>query len=534
MIALVAATVITVAGGCSGLLRVDPGEYQATLDQIAVLDALVALDSGVFVYTEGDSPQWVTSNFTVPVVAGDDVNVSWSSTDESLVTVDNEGLATVTRPGPVWGTQVVGLVATGTKGSATDSLEIPVTLIRSGTTSETILHASDAEVNDNLGYSVAISGDYAIAGAPHANRADGGPSVDGAGAVYFYHRSETGWEEIDILHASDAEENDNLGSSVAISGDYAVAGAPQEDGPGGDPDADIGAVYVYHRTGTSWEEVDILHAADAQDDDNFGFSVAISGNYLIVGAPYEDGGAGDPAGDSGAAYVFERDEAGWSPIDPLHATGATGGEQLGYDVSISGDTAIAGAPTKDSAAGTAHVFRRNATGWEELDPLVASDTHFADFFGWSVAISGDYLVCGAWNEAGGPGDPLTGSGAAYVFERLATGWEEVDILHASDAQGSDWFGWSVAIDGYHLIVGAYKESGGLGDPVPSAGAAYLFTRDAAGWSEGPILRASDAQPGDQFGWSVAISGEYALVGAYLEDGGDGDPVANSGAVYMLR
>jgi hypothetical protein len=166
-------------------------------------------------------------------------------------------------------------------------------------------------------------------------------------------------------------------------------------------------------------ELDILHASDMQSGDDFSRSVAISGDVMVISARYEDGGPGSPVTNAGAAYVFTRDPGG--------------------------DT------------------------WSQVKILHASDPQYNDEFGIAAAISGDTIVVGAYLEDGGPGSPLFGSGAVYIFERNQGGpdnWGQVKILHASDAQANDHFGRSVAIDGDTLVVGAYTESGGPGDPLP--------------------------------------------------------------------
>ncbi len=172
--------------------------------------------------------------------------------------------------------------------------------------------------------------------------------------------------------------------------------------------------------------------------------------------------------------------------------------------------------------------------------LTASDAQAGDYFGWSVSISGDTVIVGARGEKGGPGDPASWAGAVYVFERNQGGadnWGQVQILRASDAQAYDNFGYSVAISGDTVVVGAFQEDGGPGDPLQGAGAAYIFARNQGGadnWGQVQILRASDAQAEDSFGHSVAISGDTVVVGAVGEDGGPGGPLTYAGAAYVFN
>ena len=192
------------------------------------------------------------------------------------------------------------------------------------------------------------------------------------------------------------------------------------------------------------------------------------------------------------------------------------------------------------AAGAAYIFQRNLGGadeWVEVEKLVASDTGAVDYFGNSVAISGDVAVVGADREDGGPGDPTEDAGAAYVFANPGgTGWMEIRKLTAGDAEEKDFFGQSVAVSGGVILVGAKLEDGGPGAPLVNAGAAYVFLQNLGGsnvWGQAGRLVAPDAQPGDFFGRSVALSGRNAVFGASGEDGGSGDPLADAGAAYVF-
>ena len=338
--------------------------------------------------------------------------------------------------------------------------------------------------------------------------------------------------EVKKLLASDAQTLDNFGISVAVSGDTAVVGAWHEDAGGL---FRAGAAYVFQRGqggAGNWGEVTKLTASDAQADDGFGYSVAVSGDTAVVGAIQED-----PVGtDAGAAYVFQRDQGGtnnWGEVKKLTASDAQAFDIFGYSVAVSGDTAVVGAFREDaggSNAGAAYVFQRNEGGadnWGEVTKLTASDAGAGDLFGYSVAVSGDTAIVGAYQEdAGG-----TDAGAAYVFERNEGGagnWGELKKLTASDAQAGDIFGVSVAVSGDTAVVGAFWEDAGGSD----AGAAYVFQRDQGGtddWGEVKKLIASDAGGSDFFGVSVAVSGDTAIVGAYGENAGD----SQAGAAYVF-
>jgi PKD domain/Bacterial Ig domain/FG-GAP repeat/Putative Ig domain len=415
----------------------------------------------------------------------------------------------------------------------------------------TIIRASDAQADDYFGVSVTVSGDAIVVGAPGEYG-----DVGETGAAYVFQRTQGGvdnWGEVTILRATDAQDSDYFGHSVAVSGDVIIVGAYYEDGGAGDPVLDSGAAYVFLRTqggADNWGEVQILRASDAQAYDFFGFSVAVSGDVIVVGAIYEDGGPGDPLFDAGAAYVFQYQAHYWQETVINHASDAQVGDWLGYSLAVSGDIIVVGAPYEDGGpgdplnwAGAAYVFQRTEGGadeWGEVKTLRASDAQADDQFGYSVAVSGDVIVIGAYCEDGGAGDPLFWAGAAYVFQRAQGGenaWGEEKILHASDAQIMDFFGASVAVSGDVIVVGANEEDGGAGNPISESGAAYVFQRTQGGadnWGEVTILHASDAQAADHFGWSVAVSGGVIAVGAYAEDGGAGDPVNDSGAAYVFQ
>ena len=372
------------------------------------------------------------------------------------------------------------------------------------------LLASDAQESDAFGISVAVSGDTAVVGAPQESA--GGVH---AGAAYVFQRDQGGtdnWGEVTKLTASDAQEFDFFGLSVAVSGDTVVVGAPVHA---------RGAAYIFERDeggAGNWGEVTKLTASDALAAKFFGIGVAVSGDTVVVSAP-----GGPEAG--AAAYVFQRDQGGagnWGEVKKLTASNAQAGDNFGQSVAVSGDTVVVGAPGDDAGGNAAYVFQRDEGGadnWGELKKLTASDAQANDNFGQSVAVSGDTVVVGA------PGDDAGGN-AAYVFQRDEGGadnWGELKKLTASDAQAFDVFGFSVAISGDTAIV-----TGG--------GAAYVFERSQGGpgnWGEVQKVTASDAEADahahDGFG-SVAVNGDTAIVGAPGEDSGG----SGAGAAYVFE
>lgn len=334
----------------------------------------------------------------------------------------------------------------------------------------------------------------------------------------------------------DAATNDRFGVSIAISGDTMVVGAEWEDTA---PNTDNGAAYVFVRNSGVWSIQQKLIADNAASSDNFGHSVAIAGNTIVVGALYQDG----TAFNAGAAYVFIRSNGIWSQQGYLQANDAAANDQFGISVSISVDSIVVGA-YQPSGNGAAYVFVRSNGVWSQQQKLTAGNAGTSDLFGKSVAIEGDTLVVGAPQEDGDasstattPNDSATDAGAAYVFTRSSTTWTQQAYLKATGATTSaspgDHFGDTVSISGNNIAVGATGRSSG-------AGAAYVFVGSGASWSQQAFLQASNAQAGDAFGYSIAISEDRLVVGADTEDGDASSTTASpnegatdSGAVYVF-
>jgi hypothetical protein len=353
--------------------------------------------------------------------------------------------------------------------------------------------ASDAAERDLFGSSVSISGDSAIIGA--WGNSDGGHY---SGSAYIFNRDGSGsWGEIQKLTASDAASEDAFGTSVSISGNYAIIGAE------GDNDAGLytGSAYIFNRDGSgSWSQATKLTNPDGAAYDNFGHSVSISGDYAIVGVQGDD----DTDSDTGSAYIFKNDGSGsWGAVQKLTASDAGWGDHFGTSVSISGDSAIVGAHHNDG--GAAYIFKNDGSGsWNEVQKLTGSGG-----LGYSVSISGDIAIGGAW-----------GLDQAYIFREDGSGsWNEEAKLIDPDPRSNNHFGVSVSISGDYAVIGATN------DPD---GEAYIFKRDGSGsWNELQTLTASRTTPGNQFGVSVSISGDNAIIGAIFTD----DDGENSGSAY---
>ena len=440
--------------------------------------------------------------------------------------VDQFGLSVA-----LWGdTAVVGAPFGDPAGE--DNAGSAYVFVRSGPpgsevwTEQAKLTASDAAATDVFGYSVAVTGDTAVVGA-HQNDDAG----DSSGSAYVFVRSGGVWTQQAKLTAADAAEAEWFGYSVAVSGDTAVVGAYRDDHAG----STSGSAYVFIRSGSVWTQQAKLTASDAAALDRFGISVAVSGDTAVVGARLDDHDGGI---DAGSAYVFVKPGSGWIDMTEtakLTASDAAADDEFGDSVALSGDTAVVGAPEDDhdggADAGSAYVFVQPPGGWTnmtETAKLTASDAAANDQFGTEhgVAVSGDTVVVGAWfdDDAGGED-----AGSAYLFTRSgAPGsevWTEQKKLTASDAAAFDDFGRSVAVSGDTVVVGSYVDDNAGGE---DAGSAYIFECPSVSGCPVPIT-AADAAAGDEFGISVAVSGDTAVVGARRDDNASG---VDAGSAYV--
>jgi len=364
------------------------------------------------------------------------------------------------------------------------------------------LNAPDAAAGDQLGSAVALQGGISLVGAD-SDDAD-------AGSAYLFEDDGMGnWLQLTKLVADDAAVGDLFGTAVALSGNTALVGAIGDN-------SSAGSAYLFQDSGT-WSQVDKLTASDAISSDNFGFSVALSGNTALVSAP-----RGDTASfaDVGAAYLFQDNGLGnWLQIAKLTASDAASMEEdrFGESVALSGNLALVGAWLDDDAgvnAGAAYLFEDDGLGnWSQIAKLTAGDALAQDNFGLSVAISGNTVLIGA---PSGDASTTMDTGAAYLFQDDGSGnWNQIAKLSAADAALFDQFGFSVALGNGTALVGAFFDGFGIGS-------AYLFEDDGSGnWSQVEKLTADDAAASDQFGEAVALDGNTALVGAIGSSGTGG-------------
>ena len=359
-----------------------------------------------------------------------------------------------------------------------------------------------------FGTSVAINDKVAIIGATHA---------DGTGKVYtFTPNTKKLWEQQTKFAGNDSTASDNFGTAVAMSGNRLIAGAPNHSAGG----SGSGAAYIFELAEATWQQQSKLSDSETASEDQFGYAVAIGDNFAIVGSRQDDDGGPN----AGAAYLFSRQRINWTRQAKLIANDVAPGDLFGYAVAISGDTALIGAFGRDDAApdaGAAYIFVRSGINWIQQAKLIGSDTQKFDHFGASVAIDGDIALIGAFGKDNGPPD----SGAAYLFVRNGTSWTEQAKLQLNNPVAGDLFGFSVAISGNTALVGAYRRD----EAGEDSGAAYVFARNGGSWPQQASLISNDVGIGDEFGFSVSISQDTAVIGAPKDD----HEVADAGAAYIF-
>jgi len=451
------------------------------------------------------------------------------------------------------------------------------------------LKASNADANDGFGYSVDISGDTIVVGAAgessnqttitNGNSASADNSATSSGAAYVFHRTGSTWAQEAYLKAPNTETTDFFGTAVAIDGNTILVSAIQEDsnqititnGPTASIDnsaSSSGAVYVFQRTGSTWVQQAYIKPPNAEANDQFGISLSISGDTIVVGAFNEasnqttitngtSASANNSAAFAGAAYVFQRSGTSWAQQAYLKASNIEANDRFGTSVSISGDTIVVGSGFEDSnqttitngatassdntasASGAAYVYRRTGSTWAEEAYLKAPNADANDQFGNAVAIDGDTIVVGAFSEASNQTTITNGTtassdnsatlaGAAYVFQRTDSTWSHQAYLKPPNLGADDRFGNAVAIEGNTILVSSIFEdnnqttvtNGSMpndDNSLSNSGAVYVFQRSGSTWVFRAYLKAPNADVDDRFGNAISISGDTAVVGVNLED-----------------
>ncbi|HEX6125436.1 MAG TPA: kelch repeat-containing protein [Pyrinomonadaceae bacterium] len=385
------------------------------------------------------------------------------------------------------------------------------------------LRAFDGRTQDRFGGGVAVDGDTVVIG---SNGADFGPGNPDRGAAYIYVRRGLTWTLQQKIVASDAANFDSFGSRVAISGDTIAVSAHLDDAPG--PIENKGAVYVFTRNGTIWTEQQKLVASDGAGGDFFGIALAISGDTIVAGSPNDDFPGADNAG---SAYVFTRSEQTWTEQAKLTANDAEGFASFGTSVAIDGDYALVGSPDATSGGGfrtgAAYVFLRTGTSWAQQQKLVSASAEQFDNqrFGISVDIDGDTAIGGAWEESIPGGSD---QGTASVFVRSGTTWTLQTKLTAFDMGQNDRFGKDVVIDGDQVVVGAAVDDVG---PNSDQGSAYAFSREGTTWTPRGKLVAPDGAANDIFGEDLSLD-DGTLFASCAND--DSPPNGDVGSAYVFQ
>ncbi|MFY9345288.1 MAG: cadherin-like beta sandwich domain-containing protein [Planctomycetota bacterium] len=456
--------------------------------------------------------------------------------------------------------------------------------------------ASNTGTNDEFGLGIALDGDTLVVGAPREDSAATGingvqnnEDAANSGAVYVFVRDGTTWQQQAYIKASNTGAGDFFGVCVAVRGDTMAVGAYLEDsnatGIGGDQGnnsaVDSGAVYVFTRSAGVWTQEAYVKASNTDGGDGFGIHVSLGDEMLVVGAFSEDSAAvgidgnqaDNSANESGAAYVFTRSAGTWTQQAYVKASNTGAGDQFGVRTALAGETLVVGAYLEDSAAtgiggaqgsngapdsGAVYVFTRDGATWTQQAYVKASNTGGGDGFGIGLAIDGDTMAVGAWQEdsnatgiGGNQANNSAGnSGAAYVFTRDGGTWTQQAYVKASNTGGGDQFGQRVALHGDNLVVGAPQEdsvatgingnqaSNGAGN----SGACYLFLRTGGSWAQAAYVKATNTGASDLFGVRVALDGN-TLVAAATAEGSEatgingsqtGNLAPGSGAIYVLR
>ena len=310
---------------------------------------------------------------------------------------------------------------------------------RAGTTwsQKAKLSASDGAKNDNFGWFLDLDGDVAVVGAYNK------------GAAYIFERNSTSgvWQQKKKLTDPAGGNSNHFGAGVSTDSSTVVSGAYLKNNM-------RGVSYVYARAGTSWGQVQELTASDGTSYDQFGVSSDVEGNTIVVGAVVDD----HKAIDAGSVYVFMRSGTSWSQTQKITADDALIYAQFGWTVRLDGDTLLVGAKQDFNYSGAAYVFSRSGTVWSPQAKLTATVRTKDDDFGHAIDLDGDTAIIGSpWDD-----DRGSASGSAYIYNRSGSAWSLLGKLTASDGDASDFYGEAVAISGINAAVGARGDEYTLG------------------------------------------------------------------------
>ena len=426
-------------------------------------------------------------------------------------------------------------------GSGTTQFSLTFGPDWSATPTETILRnpvviaGGYAYTSPEFGYSVSIStdGNYIAVGA----RQEFANSSNWGGAAYIFTRSGSTWTQQARLVGSTVSTDYRFGSSVSINSDgtYLLVGAYSKN-------YNVGTAYVFTRSGSTWTQQAEIPSPTTSAD-LFGLRSAInSTGDLVAICAQSNPGATSSYTQSGAVHVYSRSGSTWTLQQTLRASDENTHWRFGRSVRFNSDGTyiIVGAPMSSAGVGNgaAYIFTRSGSTWTQQAKITAVDGEVLDQFGDSVSINSDatYAIVGAQQEDTGG----NAAGAAYIFTRSGSTWTQQQKIQSSDIQASDLFGSGVSMNdnGDYVLVTAYGEDGGAGDPINAAGAAYVFNRSGSTWTQIRKITTSEAQATDTLGnngsSSISGDGKYVIIGSNGEDGGAGDPLTSAGAAYIYE
>lgn len=497
--------------------QIDRFSYQPTVADLSGLsisgDTLIATGGAVFVrqgsgwslqaQLEGDAAV-PTEYFGYSVAIDGDIAVVSSYVPN--YPFPSEGYAYFfSRSGAVWSREVK--IDLGLGGVGPVAVSGSTALISSGQgvhafTRDSGVWSEEGSLDPGApfsGSSLSIEGDLAIVGSP-SDSVNG--NVDG-GTAYVFERSGDVWSRIAHIYDPSYEPLDSgFASSLALDGSNLLVGVPGASAEAG-PDSGKAMIFVQD---PAWAPAATLTTGSAHANEGFGQGVAASQSSLLVGAP--DARRANTLS-HGAAYVFDRSPGGWSQAAVLVPTSSET-QGFGNSVSLDGDTAVVGAYADDNI-GAVYVFTRDTGDWPFQARLIGHTLDY-EYFGWSTALVGDVLVAG---QPGGVNSYSVGpAGKVYIFGRSGSIWSEQQVVQPDDTAYGDEFGYSLAMSGDTLLVGAPRADTGI---ETNAGAVYVFVDSGNGWNQQARLVAPIIATDAGFGLSVAIAGDTAIIGAGAED-----------------
>jgi LPXTG-site transpeptidase (sortase) family protein len=418
---------------------------------------------------------------------------------------------------------ITSLVFAITLATLTTGVQATTSTPLLGATEHTWLTPHPANPGADFADVLAVYGNTMVVGARQDRVSSRGEDLFYAGAVYVYVKQDGDWVQQARLTAKDPHWGDMFGSSVDIYGDMIVVGAPGRDWDEKDDDDDrvnVGAVYVFTRSGDEWSQQARIDPYDGADEDNFGSTVALVSNRIAVGATGKD--MGPLAPNAGMVYLYVRADDMWHEAGELTAAFPTPLAVFGSALAMEGSRLVVSAP-EENERGVVYVFYRTGSSWVLEDLIDPDDDQEGDHFGASIAIYGSTIVVGApfANPDLGFGE-VTNAGAAYIFSKTGGSWKQSAKLVSESGSAFDHFGRSVQIHEKSLVISAPGQDY---YGAERSGSAYLYRRSRNEWHLQTRLLSSDPFEDSDYGASIAIQGDMVTIG---EPGGS----ARVGKAYI--